>query len=450
MKKKGILIGVLAVLMLVAFTACEQNPSTPLYGAQVESVTVAEQPVYMIIPAGLGVQDTIDPSVIKFAVKYNDGKVYTYTGAQLGLEASDVEGGATVDAATKTIKVSLDEDGKYVFYTQVKAFAPTSAVIDLSSVKDQPLLIQKGQDVKYDAKVNVSADSAAKEFTFEITTTDDEIAKIIDDNDLDVGDTFEVSADYATTIASKNLVDNPFIDVTFTGKLAVKVVDGTESKIADITPKQGAAIYAALEGMTGGNTTLKQAAISVEAFDKDGNKLSGTDVEGFAIYVYDNKGVKMNDAYTWKESGSYDVTVKYAKGDVSFEKAFKIVVSDDYPTAYSVKQVASEALDPVTNKPTKVHQFILGEDITTTGFEFTPTAWKSTAKYGDDVEPEFEMPSWKANPGKIPTDVTLNGTEGEKTGTYTPSFEAVVDGELATATWTGSAVPVVQKVDYTK
>ena len=47
--RKSILIGVLAALMLFAFTACEQNmPSTPLYGAQVESITVAEQPVYIV------------------------------------------------------------------------------------------------------------------------------------------------------------------------------------------------------------------------------------------------------------------------------------------------------------------------------------------------------------------------------------------------------------------
>ena len=37
--KKSILIGALAVLMLVAFTACENNaPTTPLYGKAVESI----------------------------------------------------------------------------------------------------------------------------------------------------------------------------------------------------------------------------------------------------------------------------------------------------------------------------------------------------------------------------------------------------------------------------
>ena len=445
--RKTFLIGVLAALMLFAFTACEQNmPSTPLYGAQVESITVAEQPVYICMPQVL--TDTIDPSVIKFAVKYNDGKVYTYTGAQLGLTAASVEGGATVNALTKTIKVQLDANGMYTFYPQVKAYEPTAAVIDLSSIEDQPMEIQKDTAVNYNVDVTVSSNGGAKVFEIPFKTNASDVNDIIEDNKLDAGDTFTITAEYASSIA-KNLTENPLLDITFEGSVSVIVVDGTETKIEHITAKQNGTIYADITGMTG-NKTLSQASITVTAYDKDGNVLSGDDVSGFTASVYDENNVKFNDGYTWKKAGTYKVTVKYANADgsKSFSYPMELKVSEDYPIAFEVSQKNSET--PVDGHFTEKYKYIPGEPIEfdTSKFEMKVTAWKSNAStsYADDVAPDYSV-EWKANPSVIPYDITLSGTEGSKTGNYKINFETVIDGDVVVAQWGSgdNGVPVVEK-----
>ena len=447
--RKTFLIGVLAALMLFAFTACEQNmPSTPLYGAQVESITVAEQPVYIVMPSLTNVTDTIDPSVIKFAVKYNDGKVYTYTGAQLGLTAASVNGGATVNALTKTITVKLDEDGKYTFYPQVKAYEPTAAVIDLASIENQPVEIQKDKAVTYNVDVTVSSNGGAKVFEIPFKTLASDVNDIIKDNKLEAGDTFTVTAEYASNIA-KHLTENPLLDITFEGSVSVIVVDGTETKIDHIVAKQNGTIYADITGMAG-NKTLTQASITVTAYDKDGNVLSGNDITGFTTSVYDENNVKFNDAYTWKKAGTYKVTVKYANADgsKSFSYPMELKISEDYPIAFEVSQKNSET--PVDGHFTEKYKYIPGEPITfdTSKFDMKVTAWKSNASttYAEDDEPDYTV-EWKASPSVIPYDITLSGTEGSKTGTYKINFETVIDGEVVTAQWASSdnGVTVVEK-----
>ena len=449
MKKKGILIGVLSVLMLMAFTACEQNtPSSPLYGAQVENITVASQPVYICIPSG-SVQDTIDPSVLSFEVKYNDGKVYTYTGAQLGLEASDVQGSATVNALTKTITIDWDNDKTVDFYVPVKAYYPTAASINLSSVKDQPVAITSGSDATFDVAVNLTSAGGAKEFTYSFTADNSDVSKIIKDNELEAGDTFDITAEYATTL-SKDLIDDlkaAGIDCTYTGSLSVVVADPSASKVASITAKQTVAIYAKLDGMTNGKTTLKDAAIEVTAYDEDGNVLSGDDITGFTASYYDERGVKFNAEYAWTKAGTYAITVKYTKGTETYEYDMNLVVSNDYPVTYTLAVANTEAYDDVSEEYTKPHQFKLNEEILPKYFTFTPDDWKSGATYASGKAPEYTAPTWTAVPGKIPSDVELAGAEGSKTGSFSDYvFETTIDGKLYQLV--GKQVTVAEKPDY--
>ena len=162
-------------------------------------MTVAEQPLYIAIPTGVGSVDTIDPSVIKFNVKYNDGKVYTYTGAQLGITANDVKDGATVDALTKTIVVKLDKAGKYTFYPQVKAYAATGATIDLSSIEG-PVEIEDAKKVTVPVKATVASAGGSKEFdySFEVKAADISTLTTLASSGK-VGDVYNISSEFTTT-----------------------------------------------------------------------------------------------------------------------------------------------------------------------------------------------------------------------------------------------------------
>ena len=455
MMKKGILIGVLAALMLFAFTACEQKtPNSPLYGAQVESVTVAEQPLYIAIPTGVGSVDTIDPSVIKFNVKYNDGKVYTYTGAQLGITANDVKDGADVDALTKTIVVKLDKAGKYTFYPQVKAYAATGATIDLSSIEG-PVEIEDAKKVAVPVKATIASAGGSKEFdySFEVKATD--ISKLIKDNELKAGSTFTVTAEYATTLG-KTMIDTAKamgLELAFTGSVDVTVVDSAATKIDHISAelKDNTIIFADVEGLaSGAKKTIATADIIVTKYAKDGSVVTESDYD--TVTIHDNRGVMYDADYTWKEADTYTVIVKLSNDEgESFSCEMELPIISDYPTAYTVEQLNSENAGS-DGKPTTKHVYKQGEDIVINNrlFKFTPSGWKSGtgASYTAETMPKYTEPTWTANPSVIPYDLELNKTDTDETkyAEYKINFEAVVDGSVITAGWGSSAgVKVVAK-----
>ena len=456
MMKKGILIGVLAALMLFAFTACEQKtPNSPLYGAQVESVTVAEQPLYIAIPTGVGSVDTIDPSVIKFNVKYNDGKVYTYTGAQLGITANDVKDGATVDALTKTIVVKLDKAGKYTFYPQVKAYAATGATIDLSSIEG-PVEIEDAKKVTVPVKATVASAGGSKEFDYSFEVKAADISTLIKDNELKTGSTFTVTAEYATTLG-KAFIETAKakgLELAFTGSVDVIVVDSTATKIDHISAKlnDNTIIFADVKGLaSGAKKTIADTDITVTKYDKDGNVVTESDYT--KVTIHDNRGVMYDAGYTWKEADTYTVIVKLstADGSKSFSCEMELPIISDYPTAYTVKQIASEN-SGADGKPTTMHVYKQGEPIVVSKsiFEFAPSAWKSGvgASYTAETMPKYTEPTWTANPSVIPYDLTLDKTDTDETkyAEYQINFEAVVDGSVIKAGWgTSAGVKVVAK-----
>ena len=409
--KKSVLIGVLAALMLFAFTACSQSPNTPLYGAQVESVTVAEQPVYIVSPF-----DKINPAEITFSINYNNGTSEKYTGAQLG-SANVVLADTTVNALSKSVKVVVDG---YDFYATVKAYAPTSASVDLSSA--DAIKVEKGKGYE-GITTDVTLSSAGGEKLFEDAITwnvgSAVIDKIIEDRELEVGDTFTVSAADASEIYSEKLEDQYGVPFTFTGEISATYVDGTETKITRITAKQTVEIFEAVDGMAG-KKSIGDATIEVKAYDKDGKSVDIS--TGWTATYYDENGVKYLSVYDEFEAGEYPVTVRLTNNtdkEVYFETEMTLKVTADYPVTYTVKQKNSVDSDS-DGTVDAVRTFAPGDRIADYMdlFEFTPATWKSSAstKYTEENEPEYTEPAWTTSSPVIPYN--------QATGNYKIVFQA--------------------------
>ena len=424
--RKSILIGVLAALMLFAFTACEQNmPSTPLYGAQVESITVDEQPVYIV-----GFDSEIDPTVIKFSVNYNDGKSYVYTGSQLGLTNDKP---VSVTGLSNSVTVSID-DGKYTFYPIVKAYAPTGMTIDFSAEK--PYEISSSTALAIDYKMTVASAGGPKDYSIEDEEIFDanQVEKLIADNNLEAGDSLAVTIDTIKAILGENADFDSVADIAeqygFTiavnGSFEVTVADPNATKINTIEVKQANKIYPVLKGMTVGTakTKLSEAGLSIIAYDKDGVVLSASDTTGFTASYYDKDGVKFNNDYTWKEAGEYKVNVKYVKGDIEISGSFTLVVSEDYPTVYTVTQKGTEGADK-----DEMYQFEPTDPIDNMKYyDIKPSTWASgaTAYTDEDIQPDYAAVNWTVAPSNIPADFLGSSESGKFAPTLVSNIEGVI------------------------
>ena len=106
---KKVFIGVLAALMLFAFTACENNaPQTPIMGNQIEGVELVSAPDYII-----GIDDDIDPAKVELNVIKNDGSKVSYTGTELNLKAP---------TTLSTINNCAVTYGNLTFYVNIPAY----------------------------------------------------------------------------------------------------------------------------------------------------------------------------------------------------------------------------------------------------------------------------------------------------------------------------------------
>ena len=99
---KKVFIGVLAALMLFAFTACDNQMG---YKTPVGISAVASQTEYLE-------GETFDPSTVSIVVDYSDGSSRTMTGAEAGLATAVIEEGAntyTVSYGVQTQYTSAPE-----------------------------------------------------------------------------------------------------------------------------------------------------------------------------------------------------------------------------------------------------------------------------------------------------------------------------------------------------
>ena len=120
--KKSILIGALAVLMLVAFTACNQQ--MPTYKIPVGMTAEASKTEYLE-------GEYVDPSTITATVKFSDNSTQTINGTSLGIAAEKM--GATVKPITVFYGVTTDandkENGGVSATVNLTGYAVTSAAV---------------------------------------------------------------------------------------------------------------------------------------------------------------------------------------------------------------------------------------------------------------------------------------------------------------------------------
>ena len=455
--KKTFLIGVLAALMLFAFTACEQNmPSTPLYGAQVENITVASQPVYVLDGEG-GIFPDIDASKITLNVVFNDGKSIQYTGEDLKM------GEVKTYGENMTAPVSFN--GK-TYYVTLKAYEATSVSYDLSTIEAESFA-----DGVFSTTLTATVTSTGGPVTVENTPFGldaADIAKIVKDNELKAGNTYTLTADYVTSLmvakaeaqgATSAEIEEAKSFASYTGS---KVLTYANPKtIMYITAEQGNKIYGLPQNSTGGTevpNTISEAGIVVKAHLADGSELilsedkSGS-VEGVS-YDWTIKFIGYETSYVFDDEDdrggrSISITVKaiapesgvYANQSFTTTSAhpFNLVISADYPTEFTVSQ------KPLQAGKTAVKYFYNGEEIDKTNFDFKASKWASNFVYATEEEAKNDedaitAPNWEmdfvADPTRIPYGTAQPVEEGQtETGaTYAVNFNYTVDGTVKTAT----------------
>ena len=414
MKKKGILIGVLAVLMLVAFTACEQNPSTPLYGKQVENITVASQPVYIIG------YDSTNPAEIKLNVNFNDGSSEQYTGKELQM--------AVIDAAdlkqNQSVKVMYND---VPYYVNIKGTESTGISFDLSTAEAS--YIVKGQEAALSTVATMSVLYEGGSHSYEKQTlTIGDVSELV--KDLKDGASFTITPETMATL-------DPDSTTEYTGSWTLTYYEDASS-VVKVTVSQGDyKIYPVAE------YTLSEILenLTVTASDDAGNSITlssatGTDdetilygwtfsIEGYADgYSFDSVGSKANLVLVAKKTVSA-VTTTYKS------EPFTLAVSADSPTEFTVEQKADSKV-----------LYYDGASVSASDFDFKTKLdkWVSGHTYNtsdDPVPTGFDNLTWTNNIGKIPAG--LGTAEG---ATYQPVFTTTLNGKKITAEWGSNNITV--------
>ena len=418
--RKSILIGVLAALMLFAFTACEQNPTTPLYGAQVENITVVSQPVFV------QKQDLAADEVV-LSVNYNDGTSVEYKGNQLLLKGT-LNGEANVATATFAGKE---------YKVIIKAYEVTAITVDLStlnavSFNDNGLVTpSEAKEVFASATYTTAGGNVTGNCSVKIESTD--IADIVSDNNLKINGTFTLTAELMNELEAEDSI------VSYTNSKTLTYVDDTA--IAYIVAKQTAPIYAAPENSGSSPAvanSLAEAKITVEAYNFSGEKVADLVTAGVANTNWTLSFERYDENYAFTEVDDVTITVTVTGTGSNEGKTysttsahpFVLEVSEDYPLTFSAEQVK--------DKSGKKHAYYNGETILDTDFVFSAETWasgftgyvpKDELEDGDVEEPVWTM-DFSTDPERIPYDKA----SGESKSQYSVVFTCTVDSKTVSLT----------------
>ena len=403
--KKSILVGVLAALMLVAFTACENSaPTSPLFGKQVESISVVNQPDYIY-------RETYNPADINLKVVFNDGSSDEYTALQLGVPAGSLK-------AQPYTTVSVSSNGKN-YYISLQAYEPEGYSIDLSSLK--------AAKIKADGALTISAVDVVVSYnggqSKTITATvpaeagtlvsSENMSDFITANDLKVGKTLTVTPQNIKDVFGIDVSESP-VDVEFTGSWDITLVDSTT--IMSITAKQTEKVY-----NVGDSSAIEDAGITVTVYYSDGTSaaLPGT---GYTVSVDEYEM-----SYTFPTTGSKPMTIVVTEATTGKQyrtTGFSLEVSADEIEKFTASQITKKEGDD----DFKPYEYEAGEDIRVSDFEFKAT-WKSGYDYVENEKSEpisYSSSDFEAVPSIIPWGTT-NGMD------KTASFVYKVDNTIPVA-----------------
>ena len=438
--KKSILIGALVVLLLAGFTACSNNtPTSPMMGKQVEGITLASAPDYLVNV------DKINAADLTLRVLFNDNSTKDYTGAELNA----VVPASTIAAKTTSVEVPY---GSLQFYVNVPAYEVEDISIDVSGAEQKTIALN-ATEISLDGvtvtlyynggqsrTVDIAQIAGVDSITFDEGTiealgdVDDtiDVIKALDDawtTDLSplaglidkVTGTWEVRITSATaTITSVTLAQTDENEIFYVGTTK-NLVSGVALE-GTVTYSDGTTKEIILGG-EGANATLT---------DADAAFASSSSSKDYTITLQNIKTTYGFTSATRSITARAIVTDNTLKVD-SNEISFTINTIDDYPTAVTVEAKKVDGTgDQAGTKVDRVWDW--ENQILPSQFTFTVAnnGWASSNTYTDDTNPGISQTAWTSDPSKIKIG-TADSTNYEVTFTYTGKLgndpDRVLSGE---------------------
>ena len=410
--KKSILIGALAVLMLVAFTACENSaPTAPLYGKDIQGVSVVSAPEYVVYDSELKdaihefKDDVLNPADVKLRVTYNDDSYDEYTGSELGMTAGTLVAGSN----TRTVTI-----GTATFNVVINAYEAESVVFNVSNATTRTVsssdtkISLEGVTVEavYDgAKTRTLAMPEDPELDIDV------LSYFIDPETAQQTKSVTISAETFEK-AKKNASAPDWFDlIEVEGSWTISVVEAQPVTItATVAQADGNELFA-----RGSKNTLESLDYVVTVTFSDDTedvtfKKSEAAAKGWTV-VFENW--EEDEPLFSANQSTATVVVSVTKTDtptLSDTYDLRLSAVADYPTAIKVELDTAQGATPKT--------FEADEIIESNDFKFTVTSWASNiATTSTTDENTLEKTAFVADPERIKL-----GQEDTNSATYPISF----------------------------
>ena len=382
--RKSILIGVLAALMLFAFTACENGaPTSPLYGKEIQGVSPVSAPDYV---AG----EKIDPSAITLRVNFNDNTYAEFKGSELGMKL-DTALVAGSNAATVTVAGQ-----EYV--VNVNAYAVEGFNVDFSTIKAETVIIN--------STTEVSTDGATIEVVYNGGKTKEAVKTIIDSDSVLSGyDTLPIAAfgitdwedvkdgqTFTLTVPTANASytdPDSGLTYTFTGSKTVTAKTAEVGTYTTPVIKQTNEVFTvAADSDDASKNTLAKVAYDVSfSVTKEGKTtpvtFNSTALGDWSVsfpgkYAAGYKLTKSTETIEVVFTNTTDYPGLEVKGELT------VTTTADYPLNITVAE--ADGKDKET--------YAAGAPVPASNFSFTATgAWASGKTYSDDEAKKNELSS---------------------------------------------------------
>lgn len=406
--RKSILIGVLAALMLFAFTACENGaPTSPYAGKVAEGVTPVSVPVYIIDV------DTINPAEVKLAVEFNDGTSAEFTGAELGMTASEIK------AATTTVDVKF---GGITFYVNIPAVKAT-ATVDASGAVQTTVALPAASAASKEVSVSLEGVKAA--YVYEGGERAIDLSKATAKVDLDgkqKGEkvTVDTISNGSQTLAVKDwtleVVEAPAV----TAK--VEINQDPEHELFYVGTKTGINNAVLIGTVTYSDSTAPvtfttDASYSGDEYVKavltDANKKYTTRANEWTVMLTDlTSDYKLTE--TEKSVSVHADIINPSGATVAENVPFTIAAIDDYATVVTVA-VKTEKGEGDKDVPV-VTEWAWGETVDVDDFTFTASDWASDEEYKSDTmkdkAPTVSQTAWTPSVETILYETEVTNEQG--------------------------------------
>ena len=368
--KKSILTIALAVMLVFAFTACNNTaPTSPLFGKQIQGVSLVSAPDYV---AG----ETLDASAVTLKVNFDDNTSMNFKGSELGLTMSGALAAGS-NAATATIA-----DLEYT--VNINAYAIEGFNIDISTIKADTVVRDATTVPSNGATIDVvynggKAKTAPEAIVSADTTLQGMVNIPVEAFGIDWDENIKEGAKFTMTVpadmASQTIDKKVY---TFSGSKTITVVEAATATFSNFKIEQTNEVFT-VAGDSNAKNTLSAVEYkgSFTLTDADGEssvvKFSSDEMNGWTLVFpeYHAEGVKLT-----KASETFPVKLTnstYAGLEVTGELDVKTTA--DYPVTITV--AAAEGHEDDTYKA--------GAAVPAGNFTFTASgAWASGKTYSGD------------------------------------------------------------------